>query len=299
MGEVCPDDEQCVHILLSQQRLRPTIPVCALVGAQPRRLGLVKGAQLGETSARAGSHLANSGRVRQKAPQMSLSLSRLWVRLRPYFTTLTLVYGLLAAVFGSVPLLSLLKRVLSIWNWKIDLLRFPEALLLEYERLRAATFGKIIEVLRGLEIPIPDWFAHFFSTWIADLSVIYLLFAVSVLRGSTINRRLDRIKLKADPEGFHQQLRSAAQLHGHRTPDNLISAVESGLAPGFWAWVKFQSRIFSSAIRWPVVIKRNLVQLRRGVATDLALGLMAIWIMMLACAILGATVYVLLSLMAN
>lgn len=212
---------------------------------------------------------------------------------------MTVAYGLFTAIFGSIPLLSLLKRILSVWNWKLDLVRLPEFLLLEYERLRAAIFGKVIEVLRGLEIPIPNWLEHFFSTWIADFFVIYLLFAVSVYRGSVINKPLDRKKLKEDPEGFRQQLRSAARLHRHRTPENLISDVESSLALGFWGWVKFQRRIFSSAFRWPVVIKRNFVQLLRGIATDLALGLMAIWTMMLLCALLGVFAYVLLSLIAD
>lgn len=234
-----------------------------------------------------------------KTLKMSFSRNRLWIRLRPYFTILTLVYGLFAALFGSIPLLSLLRRLLSVWNWKIDFIHLPELLLREYERLRAATFGKFIEILRGFAIPIPDWLAHFFSTWIADFSVIYLLFVVAVFRGSTINRRWDRMELKRDPEGFRQQLRSAAQLHGNRTPENLISAMEGGLAPGFWGWVRFQRRILSSALRWPVVITRNFVQLRRGVATDLALGLMAIWMMMLGCALFGATAYILLSLIAN
>jgi hypothetical protein len=225
--------------------------------------------------------------------------ARLRVRIRPYFGTLTIIYGLFATIFGPIPLLSVLKRLMNVWGWKLNLIHLPQLLLSEYERIRLLATTKLLILLRSLEIPIPDWLAHLLSTWVADISVIYFLFAISVFRGSVINRRLDRIKMKADPEGFRRQLQAAALLHGNRTPENLISTVERGLGPGFLSWVKFQLRIASSAARWPVTIKRNFVQLRRGVASDLALGLMAIWITMLGCALLGMASYILLSLIAN
>lgn len=190
------------------------------------------------------------------------------VRLRPYFTFATFVYGLLAALFGSIPLLSLLLKIFNFWNWHIELAALPKLLLAEYQRLRTAALKPIIDFLQ-ITISLPDWMISFFTTWLADITMIYVLFTLSVVRGSMVDRRFDRIKLNANPEEFKKQLRDIAMLHG-RDPEKFISRVEASLQKGLKAWLKFQWRTWIGAIRWPLVIKKNLIQFHRGIAVDLA-----------------------------
>jgi hypothetical protein len=230
---------------------------------------------------------------------MSFNINSLWVRLRPYFTVATLAYTLLGGVFGSIPLLSLLQRMFLVWNWHIELLALPKLLLAEYQRLRTAALKPVIDLLKlAIPIPIPDWVVYALTTWVADVLTIYMLFAISVFRGSIVDRRFDRIKFNADPEKFRQQLRAAAALHG-RNPENLVAEAERGIQHGIKGWFWFLLRNLKGSFRWPFVIKRNLIQLHRGIATDLASSRVATWSLMLASMVLGAIVYLLGSLIAG
>lgn len=221
----------------------------------------------------------------------------LHARLRPYFTFTTAVYGLLATVFGSIPLLSLVQRVLSVWNWSIELHGIPKLLLAEYHWLRSAALKPIIEWLSA-RVSIPDWFINIFSTWFADFIAVYVLLVFSVARGSFVDRRFDIIKFKANPDEFRRQLKSAAVLHG-RDPDKLISDVEAGLQPGLIGWLRFQWRVWKGSVQWPFVINRNIIQLRSGIASDLARSRVFMWAMMVACSVLGVVGYLLSSVVAR
>jgi hypothetical protein len=228
---------------------------------------------------------------------MCSKIKVLYVRLRPFLTFTTAVYGLLATTLGSIPLLSLVQKILSVWNWNIELLGLPKLLLAEYQRLRSAALKPIIDFL-SIHVSIPDWLISFFSTWVADFLAIYMLLVLSVVRGSMADRRFDRKKFRANPEEFKQQLRSAAALHG-RDPDKLIADVEAGLQTGLKGWLRFQWRVWKGSIQWPFVIKRNLVQLHRGIASELAFSRVAMWGMMVACAVLGVIGYLLASVIAR
>jgi hypothetical protein len=222
----------------------------------------------------------------------------LWERLvslKPYFTFATFVQAAFAWIFGSLPPLSLLKKILIIWGWKVELASVPRILLTEYDRLRSAVFGNLFDIIRQFVIPIPQWLTHFLSTWVVDIVVLYILIAASMVRGSILNRRSDRIRLMEEPEQFRASLRSAAELHGNRSPEKLVAVVEAGLGKGLKSWFVFQVRTWSSAIRWPITIKRNVIQLWRGTASDLAVRLVTIWAAMLICALLGLACYLLIS----
>lgn len=230
---------------------------------------------------------------------ISSKINFLLVRLRPYFTVATLAYGLLVSVFGSIPPLSLLLKILRVWNWHIELLALPKLLLAEYDRLRTAALRPVIDFLKlVIPIPIPDWVVYALTTWVADVLTIYMLFAISVFRGSMIDRRFDKIKFTADPENFRQQLRAAATLHG-RDPEKLIAEAERGLQRGFKGGFWFLLRNIKGSFRWPFVIKRNLIQLHRGIAADLASSRVTMWSLMLACMVLGVIVYLLGSIIAR
>src|SRR5262249_8802838 len=153
----------------------------------------------------------------------------------------------------------------AVWGWRLNLVLLPHLLVEEYERLKALAVANLLEVISRFGIVIPRWLIDVFSNWIADFLILYFLLALSIVRGSSINRRIDRIQLKANPQRFRENLAAAAVLHGHRTASDLISAVEAGLEKGWKAWFRFQKRIWSSAIRWPVTLKRNWMQMRTGV----------------------------------
>ena len=125
-----------------------------------------------------------------------------------------------------------------------------------------------------------------------------MLFVLSFVRGSMIDRRFDRINFRRDPEHFKQQLRAAALLHG-RDPERLISKVEAGLQKSVMGWLRFQWRTWIGSVQWPFVMKRNLIQLHRGIAVDLASSRVFMWAVMLACSLLGVIVYLLASLIAS
>ena len=219
------------------------------------------------------------------------------VRWKPYFTFATTIYGLLAALFGSIPTLSLVMRVLSYWNWRIHLADLPQQLLDEYQRLRTAALEPIVSFIQ-LRFSLPEWLVNFLNSWAADLAMIYMLFVLSFVRGSMVDRRFDRINFNRDPELFEQRLRAAALLHG-RDPEKLICDVEAGLEKGILGWFRFQRRIWIGSLQWPLVMKRNLIQLQRGISPELASSRIFMWSLMLACSLLGVIVYLLLSLVAN
>ena len=105
---------------------------------------------------------------------MSYRWSALLVKLRPYLTATTYVYWLLAGVFGSIPLLSLIKRLLAFWNWNIDLVALPRLLVEEWQRLRTAIFRPIADWLTAV-ISLPEWAHYVLVTWVPDLLAIYFL----------------------------------------------------------------------------------------------------------------------------
>lgn len=109
------------------------------------------------------------------------------VRWKPYFTFATTIYGLLAALFGSIPTLSLVMRVLSYWNWRIHLADLPQQLLDEYQRLRTAALEPIVSFIQ-LRFSLPEWLVNFLNSWAADLAMIYMLFVLSFVRGSMVDR---------------------------------------------------------------------------------------------------------------
>lgn len=229
---------------------------------------------------------------------MSSKINFWWARLKPYFTFATFVFGLMATIFGPIPLLSLLQKVVGVWNWKIELVGLPKLLLSEYQRLRTAALKPIIDFL-DLAITLPDWLVYILTTWVADFFSMYMLLVISVVRGSMVDRRFDRIKFKAAPEKFRQQLRAIAALHKGRDPEIMIAKAEAGLQHGLKGWMRFQRRNWIGAFQWPLVIKRNYIQLRRGVALDLTISRVVMWAIMLGCAILGTIFYILGSLIAR
>lgn len=224
---------------------------------------------------------------------LTTRLSVLWRKIMPYLSVSVLLYMAFSFLFGSIPWLSLLQKILHVWNFQIELVGLPQLLLAEYQRLRSIALRHIIEFVQ-LTIPIPVWIIDIVTTWAADLLIVYFLFAFSVVRASAINRRYDRNSLLENREAFEGRLRSAAR-YLHLDESNLTKRVEYGLQPGLFPWVYFQWRIWRSGLRWPLVIKRNIAQLRYNRGADHAAHNLTIITTALACALLGVIFYLMLS----
>lgn len=217
----------------------------------------------------------------------------IWRKIRPYLSVSTIVFLGIAFFFGSIPWLSLLQKLLHIWNFQIDMVGLPQLLLDEYQRLRAAALQQVIDILQ-LAIPVPRWLVDMLTTWVTDLVIVYLLFTISVVRGSAINRRYDRLSLVRDREDFEGQLRAAARLH-NLDEEHLIKRVEGGLRPGFFPWLYFQWRACRSGLRWPRTIARNVSQWRHGKGSVHAIRVLAIITVTFLSALMGMIFYLLLS----
>lgn len=221
-------------------------------------------------------------------------LKKIYSIIKSYLGTTTIVYGFFAAIFGSIPLLNIIKRLLSGFKIEIQLPAIPRILSDQYDAIWRSLIQNIINLASSFEMELPHWVLNILTSGFHDLLTIYILIAFGVHRGNMVARQHDQSIYLKDRDNFIAELELAARLH-QQDPNKLIEKVQKGLRRDFKGLLYFYLRSASSSIRWPVVIYRNYAQVSAGIADGHALRLLMVWSFMTICAVGGALFYLLFS----
>jgi hypothetical protein len=230
----------------------------------------------------------------------ALDIQRL---IKDRLTLTAAVFAVFATACGSIPWLSLVKKIAQqVFSLRIDLPKFPDVLLYNYEAVRDAGIRWLRGYVEVVAVLIPASLAHYlraafdvlFASAVGDFLTLWVLICLATFRGTWLNRSNDQKALKTDPDGFRAGLLAAAKFH-NQNGESLVKRVESGLGTNLRSTLTFFRRALSSAVRSHKVNWKNYRQWKVGAGKEHARVLLMEWFLSIFYSLLGLVIYLALS----
>lgn len=203
------------------------------------------------------------------------------------FSISMLFFLLLQVIFGSIPWMSILKRMLG-----LEFRGLPASIVREYERLRDSTIGQLLDVLQQFYVHIP--------TLAVDATIIYALSAIALVRADRVIVSVDVERHRRNPDEIEAAIREAAIILG-KNSEYVLDKFRSSRQNNWKSKLYRLYRSVRNGIRWPLAIYDNSWILVRGTAGARynSVIILAVWLLAMIFAALGCAVYLALSFAAS